>query len=102
MINLIFPYHSTSVSPTIQILHLVDCGKLNYESIQHIVTNCVQLREINLTLTYLSENSVTFLANNLTAKIEKVSLGRLESVKDENVKTMVSRCRKLNELRYNS
>ena len=69
----------------------MDCGKLSYESIQHIVTNCLQLCEINLTLTYLSENSVTFLANNLTAKIEKVSLGRLESVKDENVKTMVSR-----------
>ena len=72
-------------------LHLVDCGKLNFGSIQHIVKNCVNLTEMNLTLTYLSEESVKFLASNLTPKIEKLSLGQLESVKDEHVKTLVKR-----------
>ena len=70
-----------SFSPSLQMLHLVDCGKLSFGSIQHIVKNCVNLTEMNLTLTYLSENSVKFLASNLTPKIEKLSLGQLESVK---------------------
>ena len=79
------------ISPTLQMLHLVDCGKLTSGSIQHIVKNCVNLTEMNLTLTYLSEDSVKFLASNLTTKIEKLSLGQLESVKDEHVKTLVKR-----------
>jgi len=87
-----------NISPTLQMLHLVDCGKLSLGSIQHIVKNCVNLTEMNLTLTYLSEESVKFLASNLTPKIEKLSLGQLESVKDEHVKTLVKRCNKISEL----
>ena len=82
---------TSPISPTLQMLHLVDCGKLTLGSIQHIVNNCVNLTEMNLTLTYLSEDSVKFLASNLTPKIEKLSLGQLESVKDEHVKTLVKR-----------
>ena len=87
-----------SISPNLHTLNLADSGKLNFDSIQHIVDNCAHLREINLTLTYLSEESVNYFVSNLTSKVEKLGFGQLESVRNEHVETLLRRCVQIKEL----
>ena len=65
---------------------------LSLESIQRICDKCVALKEINLRKTELSEDSVTFLVNNLTTTVKKLNLEELTFLKDEHIKTLVKRC----------
>ena len=82
----------------LKILDLCLCKGLNQTSIQIIVRNCFELREINLGSTNLTEDTIEDLTKNLTQKIEKISLGWERSVKDEHIKTLVQRCWNLSVL----
>ena len=73
-------------------------GKLDFQSIQHIVDNCIGLKEINLTANHLSEDSISYLVNNLRPIVRKLSLGKILEVKDNHVGILVRRCNKLKEL----
>ena len=83
---------------TLQTLNLSACSGLNLESIQMITINCVNLKNVDFSETRLSKHSINFLVNNLTPKVEKLSLGYLENLKDEHVKALVARCNKLSVL----
>ena len=82
----------------LKVLDLCLCKGLNHTSIQTIVRNCVELREINLGSTNLTEDTIDDLTKNLTTKVEKLSLGWERSVKDEHIKTLVQRCWNLSVL----
>ena len=72
---------------------------LNPNLIQLIFENCTELNEVNLDkVPCLSKNSMDILVNNLTPKVEKLSLMWVHSVHDEHVTTLVQRCNKLLEL----
>ena len=73
-------------------------GELDFQSIQHIIDNCVGLKEINLTANHLSEDSMNYLVNNLRPTVKKLSLGKIIEVKDNHVEVLVRRCNKLKEL----
>ena len=73
-------------------------GELDFQSIQHIIDNCVGLNEINLTANHLSEDSLNHLVNNLRPTVKKLSLGKIIEVKDNHVEILVRRCNKLKEL----
>ena len=73
-------------------------GELDFKSIQHIIDNCVGLKEINLTANHLSEDSMNYLVNNLRPTLKKLSLGKIIEVKDNHVEILVRRCNKLKEL----
>merc|ERR1712004_611533 len=68
---------------------------LNFESVENIVRNCVELTELNLAHTKLSKASVDYLVKNLTPKIEKLSLAFATedsvSISNEHVKSLVTR-----------
>ena len=83
---------------TLQTLDLSFCSGLDLESIQKITKNCVGLKTVDLVATGLSKDSITFLVNNLTPKIEKVGLGCLPNLTNEHVKTLVARCNKISVL----
>ena len=83
---------------TLQTLNLSACSGLNLESIQMITINCVDLKNVDFSETRLSKHSINFLVNNLTPKVEKLSLGYLENLKDEHVKALVVRCNNLSVL----
>ena len=83
---------------TLQTLNLSACSGLNLESIQMITINCLDLKNVDFSETRLSKDSIKFLVNNLTPKVEKLSLGYLENLKDEHVKDLVTRCNKLSVL----
>ena len=54
---------------TLQILDLFKCQGVNFEEIQLIINNCCELKELNLSDTYLSQDSVKFLVKQLTPKV---------------------------------
>ena len=86
--------------PTLQTLNLSCCSGLDLESIQDITKNCAGLKNVDLLATGLSKDSINFLVNNLTPKVEKLSLGYLRNLKDDHVKTLVTRCNKLSILNF--
>ena len=77
---------------TLQTLDLCDCEGLDY-AIQHTVTHCTELTEVCFANwdEHYSEDSIDFLANNLTSKIEKLSLAGQKFVRDKNVESLVCR-----------
>ena len=70
----------------------------NTISIWQIVKNCTELKELNLHRTDLTEKSIVTLVSNLTSKIEKLDLFDMYYLKDDHVKTLVTRCNKITEL----
>ena len=83
---------------TLQTLNFGACCGLDLESIQKITKNCVGLKNVDLSATDLSKDSIDFLVKNLTPEVEKVALGYLPNLKDEHVKALVTRCNKLSVL----
>ena len=67
---------------------------LSLKSVHLVVMNCPFLTELNLRYTHLSNESIRFLVNNLTKKIEKLDLNFL-NVKDHHIITLVNRCKNI-------
>ena len=76
------------------------CKGINNDSIFYkvIIDDFTELKELNLFDTDLSIQSVDYLVNNITTKIEKLSLRSLYFVRDRHVKTLVKRCKNITEL----
>jgi hypothetical protein len=53
----------------LEVLDLFKCQGVNFEEIQLIINNCCELKELNLSDTYLSQDSVKFLVKQLTPKV---------------------------------
>ena len=66
------------------------------KGLEAIVTNCKELTEANFSL-ILSKHEESFLCQNLTTKIEKLSLKDL-TVNDQDIETLVKRCQNLQQL----
>ena len=99
---------------TLQVLDLRPTKRLDLESIQIIIKNLNELKEFNLhsyryyLLSWnrkkyfaedvLSEESINYIANNLTEKVEKLNLGYQRFVKDAHVMKLIPSCKRLTEL----
>ena len=91
---------------TLQTLDLRTSKTLDLESIQFIINNCNEVTVLNFQRyrndeDVLSEESINYLANNLSEKVEKLSLGYQRFVKDEHVMKLITRCKRLTELNLN-
>jgi len=90
---------------TLQVLNLNSYAhygrQVSFESMQYIVERCFKLTELNLDTDFsrfsLSQESISFLCNNLTPTIRKLSL-RKQNIKAEDVQALVTRCDKITEL----
>ena len=81
----------------------LDMESINYSSyLKTVVKICVELKELNVRLTDLSEDVIDFLVNNLTPKIEKLNLFSMAKANDEQIKTLVERCNKITSLHLRS
>ena len=76
---------------TLRVLDLAGLRGLTLMSMQQIIDNCVELSEVNFLGTRLSDDSIDYLADNLTSKVVRLGLS-YENVKNNHVKTLVSRC----------
>ena len=86
-------------SQTLKVLSLRRCVGLDLQFIKQILENCAMLKEIEMSTFYwsLTENELTYLANNLPLGIEKLHLCGNE-LSDENLIALVTRCQNLKSL----
>ena len=96
-----------------QALNIVLWKPLDLEFIQRITKNCGELTELAVigsdyynkwcdsSFMEKDQDSVKFLTENVTTKLEKLSFSNLKSVKNEHVEILVKRCDKLTELTLN-
>jgi hypothetical protein len=72
-----FHFQPTSIiqnNQTLTVLRISSLKSLNFETVQLIFTNCLQLTEVSLTDCSMSVEALSFLCNNLTSKLKKLSL----------------------------
>ena len=82
-----------SCEKSLQVLDISSCKKMNFEAIQLIVSRCLNLTEVD----FRELKHTSFICKNLTSNIVKVSLSSTD-VSNEDIKTLVSRCNKIQEL----
>ena len=58
----------------------------------------IEIKELNIAFTNISEGCIDNLASKLTTKIEKLNLQELKSITDRHINTLVSRCKKISDL----
>jgi hypothetical protein len=72
------------------------------QTLQIIIDNCVNLEEISFMSDKnnvpLIEDTISYLVNNLTEKLRQLKLDMQPNLKDEHVKTLVSRCKRITAL----
>ena len=83
---------------TLQKVDFSSCNGLNLESIKLIVDNCVEIKDLRLTDSQLSKKSLHYLVNNLTIKIEELSLKWQINLYDSHILNLVKRCKNLSVL----
>ena len=98
---------------TLNILRLSDCKgffqsfrdgqprPLELRFIQQISDQCLELEELSLYKTFLSEDSIDYLVKNITPKVSKLSLCTSHwdtKVFDKQIEVLVNRCNNLTEL----
>ena len=83
---------------TLQKLNFSPCYGLNLKSVKLIVDNCVEIKDLRLPNSQLSKNSLHYLVNNLTTKIEMLSLNVQINLEDAHILDLVERCKNLTVL----
>jgi len=84
-------------SGTLRVLSLNDT-KLDLVSVQHIFTHCSELIELSIESGLWCEESINFMCENLTNKIEKLDLSWQESFKDEHLKKFVDQMQQIDRI----
>ena len=72
-----FHFQPTNIiqnNQTLTVLRISSMKSLNFETVQLIFTNCLQLTEVSLVDCSMSVEALSFLCNNLTSKLKKLSL----------------------------
>ena len=87
---------------TLQKVDFSSCYGLNLESVKLIVDNCVEIKDLRLTDSQLSKLSLHYLVNNLTIKIEALSLQYQINLDDAHILNLVERCKNLSVLHLGS
>ena len=62
----------------------------------------IEIKELNIAFTNISEDCIDNLVSKLTTKIEKLNLQELKSITDSHINTLVSRCKKISVLHLKS
>jgi len=85
---------------TLQILDLKGCmiAESSLQSVQVIVRNCTNLKEVNFDNTNFTEEAMQYLVENITPSIEVLSLNYCHGVNDKHIKILVNRCCELKTL----
>lgn len=91
---------------TLKVLNLSEI-ELSMASVQRIFLLCQQLLEVNIPAQHcisrnpqLCSGSVDFICNNLTTTIEKLDITGQVNFGDDQFKTLIKRCNRINELSF--
>ena len=91
-------------SQTLKVLYIRDLDQqqltMSFESVKLIITLCVELTELSIHYTNLSQESIDFICENLTPTIEKFDIRWDDDFGDKQLKKLLNRCNKLMELNF--
>ena len=87
----------TQSSKTLRVLDIGYC-KLRFDSVQLIITLCLELTDLNICGIKVSQKSVDFICSNLTSKIEKLDFSDQPNFGDDQLETLLKRCNKMTQL----
>ena len=88
----------TQNSKTLTVLNLSNCPGLNSMQFKEMIIQCDELIEVNFSEAFLDARQVSTLCKHLSTKIVKLNLKFLEQFSDYKIKTLVSRCKQIQEL----
>jgi hypothetical protein len=71
---------------------------MNLEKILLMIDSFSQLKEVYFNYTYLSEESLDYICNNLSKNIVKLGFRNQDNLRDEHITALVNRCNKLTSL----
>ena len=88
---------------TLKVLDVSNCYRpsmeiLDLEMIQLLIGSFSQLKEVNFGNTYLSEESLDYVCNNLSENVVKLGLCNQEKLMDKHITALVNSCNKLTSL----
>ena len=90
---------------TLKVLRISHHKYLRFGAVKSIFTNCLELTEVSLEDCSMTVEALSFLCNNLTNKIKKLSLFRIRELdskdailEEEHVIAIANRCPQLEEL----
>ena len=88
---------------TLQVLDVSNCYKpymeiMNLEKVLLMIDSFSQLKEVYFNYTYLSEESLDYICNNLSKNIVKLGFRNQDNLRDEHITALVNRCNKLTSL----
>ena len=73
---------------------------MKLESVKLIVTLCVELTELSIGDILLCQESIDFVCENITPKIEKLDISWHDSFGDKQLNILLARCNKLTEFAF--
>ena len=83
---------------TLEVLHIEELkGEISLDQFKKLVTNLTELTELNLTFKSATKDTISFVCNNVSLKLKRVSFGQMD-VTDEDIEALVTRCQNLVEL----
>ena len=77
-----------------------NCQYMSYESMRLILTSCQGLTDLNISYISISQETMDLLCANLTIGIEKLDIAGQPTFGDDQLKTLLTRCKTLTELAF--
>ena len=100
-----FQPNITQNNQTLTVLRISSLKTLSFDAVKVIFNNCLELAEVSLEDCGMSDEALSFLCNNLTNKIKKLSLFRITGfdsedyiLEEKHVIALANRCPQLEEL----
>ena len=90
----------TQNGQTLESLSLFSCEHLSLTFLQQIIENCIKLKEIGIGNFSFPESILTYLAENLPSRIEKLDISGSD-ICDQLLNTLIVRCTNLKSLCLN-
>jgi len=85
---------------TLKVLSITSCQIMSYESMRLILTFCQGLTDLSFRYTPISQEIMDLFCENLTIGIEKLYISGHRTFGDDQLKTLVTRCKTLTELAF--
>ncbi|XP_066157291.1 S-phase kinase-associated protein 2 [Euwallacea fornicatus] len=88
-----------SANKDIEVINFAMCSGIYEDGLKHLLTNCRQIRELNISWTYLTAASIQFICENLPPSMDRLNFSGCKKLMHDNcVSMLVSSCPKLREL----
>ncbi|CAG9764742.1 unnamed protein product [Ceutorhynchus assimilis] len=88
-----------SASKDIEVINFSMCRGIQENGLKHLLTNCRQIRELNIAWTYLSSHSIKYVCENAPSTMDRINFsGCRKLMSDQHVASLVTSCPELREL----